>query len=66
MVGAAELSVAPTFKVLRHTAVTVNGFVLRDAFHVCPVIFHYPVSVTRPEMFRQSCSHGEMSHVWGQ
>jgi len=37
LVGAAELSVAPTFKML-FTAVTVNGFVLHDAFHVRPVI----------------------------
>jgi hypothetical protein len=49
VVGASELSVAPTFKMLLHTAVTVNGFVLRDAFHVRPVTFHYPASVTRPE-----------------
>jgi len=36
---------------LLYTAVTVNGFVLLcgAAFHVRPVILHYPVSVTRPE-----------------
>lgn len=38
LVGAAELSIARTIKMLLLTAVTVNGFVLRDAFRLRPVI----------------------------
>ena len=34
-------------KMLLHNAVTVNGFVLRDAFLAQPVILHYQVPVTR-------------------
>jgi hypothetical protein len=59
----ADLSIAPTFKMLLHTAVTVNGFVWRDDFHVRSVILHNTLLVTRPE-----CSEWYISAVllpWG-
>lgn len=63
MAGAAYLSIAPALKMFLHTAVIVNSFVLRDAFHVRSVILHSPLLVTRPE-----CSEWYISAVsppWG-